>query len=223
VAYRTESWRAPESPVPPYIPNSGARPPFVQLEGFPSPVQVPFPSPAIFRRVEIPAGTRGTIATLEIVADLAKEAVDDPYFVEEARAVVRDCGSKNYECDANAILEFVKTRTDYRPDPIGQAVDYISSPAWVLYVSGVEDCESLDGLILALNMAAGHGAMIRGYQLEPDRPGEFTHVVPFMGIREGAGVRWIAQDPVPTPARVGWEPPESEWLAPPVDLILAMP
>lgn len=196
----------------------------VQIDGIPRSVSAPMPNPATFRRIAVPSGTMGTLATLQIIADLAREAASDPFFIQEARGIVRGNGSKNYERDAQSIMNYGKQNVDYRPDPIGDMLDYICSPGWVLFVDGQEDCDSLAGTIAGLDLAAGLGAAVKAVRLDPANPDQFSHVYALAGVKDDRGnVRWLAQDTVPRVARLGWEPSPQEQVGPANMLVIAYP
>lgn len=200
-------------------------PPVVSLQGIPNPVSAPRPNPATFRRVKIPKGSRGTTATLKIMADLAREAASDPYFIMEARSIVRGNGSKNYEQDARSIMDYVKRSVDYRPDPIADGmVDWVQSPGWTLWVDGQGDCDDTTTLVAGLNMAAGLGAMEKAVRLNPQDPSSFSHVYALAGFRDprSGQVVWLAQDTVPDPV-LGWEPGPEEQVGPPNTELVSWP
>ena len=235
MGYREISWggalsgspERPDSPLRSASPPGSLlwTPPAVSLQGIPNPVSAPRPNPATFRRVKIPKGSRGTTATLKIMADLAREAASDPYFIMEARGIVRGNGSKNYEQDARSIMDFVKTRIDYRPDPQADGmVDWVQSPGWTLYVDGQGDCDDSSTLLAALDLAAGLGASFRAVRLNRADPSSFSHVYTMAGWRDSRTGRvvWAAQDTVPDPV-LGWEPPAEEQVGPPNDELVGWP
>jgi len=189
-------------------------PPLVKINGIPSPISAPAPNPATWRRIPIASGSLGTSDTLRAMAGLAIEAVTDPWFVNEARSVVRGIPSKDYKQEADAMLQFAKEQVDYREDPIAPGlVNWIPSPGYLLGVDNQTNCAGLTVLLCALDLAIGKMCLERAVAVDPDFPGIYSHVFPVVYI---GGVPY-AQDAVPTPARLGWEPPESEWTAPAMD------
>lgn len=207
------------------VPGSlGWVPEKVKIDGIPNPVSGIAPNPDTFRRVPVPAGSRGTPETMALMRELAIEAAGDPFFIQHARGVVRGLGSKNYEEALARILDYVKTRVDYLPDPINeQDIDWLQSPGWTLFVEGQGDCDDLSMLIAALDLGVGLGAAYRALPLNKADPTQESHVYPLGGIRTSEGVIWLAQDAVPSVAELGWEPPQSEWAGRPYDVVVAVP
>jgi hypothetical protein len=194
----------------------------VKIDGIPSPVSAPAPDRSTWRRVPIPPGVKGTKAELEIIAALAREAVTDPFFVEEARSIVRGVRGRDYQGEAAAILGYVREMTDYRHDPIGvDEVDRISSPGYLLFVDPQGDCDDMVALVCALNLGVGHGCMIRAVRLDPNRE-DFSHVYALAGIPGPGGPTWLGQDAV-TSFPLGWEPPREDWVGESLDLVVAFP
>jgi hypothetical protein len=206
------------------VPGSLAwTPPTVNIPGVGF-VSAPAPNPQTYKRVPVPDGPGGTLATMQTVGALALEAAADPQVVAEARSIVRACPPRADACALSAILDYVKTRCDYRSDPIaedasGTELDHISSPGYLLFVDGGEDCESLMGLVAALVLAAGvAGIMFRAVALDPARPTQMSHVYAMALLKDG---RQLAMDPVPPDAKLGDQPPQNIWLAPPIDYVVA--
>lgn len=196
--------------------------PLVQIPGIPRPTGRAPVDPGICRREKIPAGARGTVATLERMGELAIEASQDIGFVQIVRGVVRSCAPRDAVCEADAILQFVREMIDYRYDPL--ALEHISSPGWALLVDGQEDCDGQATLIAAMNISVGRGARFVAYRLDPNDPEEFSHVMAQFGFRGPDGnVVWLGQDSIVSNPRLGWEPPESEQVGPPQVYVVMEP
>lgn len=192
----------------------------MRLTGIPYDVHAPEPDVSTFRRVQIPEGARGTRETLQEMARLAAEAARDPYFVQEARGIVRGLPPRDQVAEADAILQWVKHGVDYRGDPY--EMDWVQSPGWTLYVEGQADCDDGSTLICALDLAIGLGCVLRAARLDSAQPDEFSHVWSLAGVRDGGRALWLAQDFVPTPAVLGQEPP-GPWIGEAMDFVVAMP
>lgn len=205
-------------PFPPLRePESG-----VLIPGIPRPVSGPVADPSTFRRIRIPTGSRGTTETLQVMADLIVEASQNLYFVQCVRGIIRSCASKDYRCEADAILQYVKQNVKYRQDPL--LMEWVQSPGWTLFCEGQADCDDSSSLLAAMDLAAGHGAELVAVATERSNPSEYTHVFARVGLRTpGGGVEWLGQDAVPTPARLGWEVPRSMWVMAPNVLTIASP
>lgn len=221
VLYPALDARVPRRPSPPGLRGLGRPaalgedPPAVRVEGIPQLVSGPRPDPATFRRVHIPDGKRGTTATLRVMGELATEGAQDPYFIAYARGIVRECPGKDWRCELGAILAFDKRWVTYRGD--SAVCEWVSSPGYVLFVDGAEDCDGLATLIASQVMSIGYGAKVRAVALNPRNPSEYSHVY---AMAEVPGVGWVAMDPVPTVARLGWEPPKEQWVMEPNDLVV---
>lgn len=176
--------------------------------------------------VTIPSGEAGTLATLKVMAELARAQIRDPATAAEfghwARAIVRDVPSKDYEGEAAAIFGFVREHVRYRLDPRG--LERVQWPYWTLLVDGAGDCDDMATLIAALSLATGHGAMLRAVKVDASRPDAYSHVYALIGIDEpGRGPRWLAADATQRQAFLGWEPPTSRQYGPPLDVVVAPP
>lgn len=194
----------------------------VLIPGIPRPVSGPVADPSTFRRLQISTGARGTTETLRAMADLIVEASQDPYFVQFTRNIVRSCASKDYLCEADALLQYVKQNVTYRQDPL--LMEWVQSPGWTMFVERQGDCDDSSSLLAAMDLAAGHGAELVAVATERSNPSEYTHVFTRVGLRTpGGGVEWLGQDAVPTPARLGWEVPRSMWVMAPNVLTIASP
>ena len=194
----------------------GEEPRTASLPGFARPVSGPVPNPDTFRRIKIAEGARGTTQTLEQMAELAVEASQDPYFVQFARGVVRECGGRDHVCEARAILEWAKREITYRHDPA--LMEYLQSPAWTAFVDGAGDCDDGSSLISAMALSVGLGTMFRAVALNKANPKEFTHVYPMIKI---PGRGWFAADFVPPTVQLGWEPPKELWVMAPNELVMS--
>lgn len=129
----------------------GSMPPLVSIPGIPFPVSRPTPDPATFTRFLIPSGERGTTATLQKMAAQVILNSQDPYFVMDARGVVRDLPSKAYYDEADAVMQWAKEMIDYRHDP--SLMEWCMSPGWLLYMDGQGDCFTKGTVVLR---RAGH-------------------------------------------------------------------
>lgn len=146
----------------------------------------------------------GTADTIKVMSQLAVSGSQHPGIRMAAERVTRGLGSKDYEGELRAIFDLVKDNVRYVLDP--RAYEFVSHPAWTLFVSGQEDCDGGATLLCALALAAGHGCAFRTVAADPSRPDEFSHVYAVLGAKG----RWWAADwthPTPAEATFGWEPP----------------
>lgn len=209
------------------VPGSlGFVPPLVKIDGIPNPVSAPAASSRTWRRVKIPRGAMGTLETMKVMAQMALESATDPVFIDDARSVLRSCAGRDYRCYMAADLDYVRARVKYLEGPIGEDEDgevpyqWLQSPGWTMYVSGQGLCADMATLEAGIGLAQGLGAMLRGVFLDRERPNEASHVY---ALLRGKSTDWLAVDPVPPGSVVGFQPPESLWLRPPLDLVIAVP
>ncbi len=195
-------------------------PPSVRIAGIPNLISAPAVSGRTWRRVKIRADQLGTLDTMNIMAGMSLEAAADPTFVNDARSILRDCAARDYACAASGDLVFSRDRVRYTEGPLGEDADgqvyqWLQSPGYLLYVIGQGLCADFATLIAALLLAQGVSGAI-GYRavfLDPNRPRGASHVY--------AMWNGLAVDPVPPGARLGDEPPQSEWVAPALDFVVA--
>lgn len=158
----------------------------------------------LVRLFRIPDDERGTVATLEWMAKLAREAASDPEFISWARAIVRDIGSKDYESELRRLLDYVKENVKYQLDPAD--VEWVSDPRHTLLVSGAEDCDGISALLVALALALGFGGGFVTYKADPRRSSEWSHVASFLAFRKGGKVWCGVADGTQKESVLGWEP-----------------
>lgn len=195
--------------------------PLVKIHGIPRPTGRAPVNPDVCRKIKIPTGARGTTETLEIMKELAIEGSQDPGFVQEARGLVRECGSRDTLCEAATILRCVHECVDYRNDP--SFAEYIQSPGWTWFIEGAGDCDDASCLIATFDISVGRGARFVAFKLDRARPDEFSHVQCQVGIRGPRGVEWLGQDSIVQNPKLGWSPPAAENIGPPNILVVAEP
>jgi hypothetical protein len=210
-------------------------PPAVSIPGIPNPVQAPMPNPATFQKIPIDLGPDGTMQTLQAAGNLALQNASDPFFIDEARSIVRPCAGRDYRCYAQSIFDYVLGRDEqaqgvprvvYREQPIATdengvpLFNMVASPGALLFLYGGGLCLDLSTLISSLDLANGLGAAMRAVWLAPRAPtDEASHVYPIALTKDGD----FAQDVVPPDALLGQEPPSSIWTRPPIDYVIALP
>lgn len=156
--------------------------------------------------VSIPGGAAGTEATVKYMVQLAVSDAKEPEMVQYARRIVSDVPSKDYEGEARAIFEFVRSNVRYRLDPRG--LEWVQRPFVTLLVDGAGDCDCTSTLVACLALCLGHGAAFKTVKVDPDRPEEYSHVYPLIGIRNKSNKPvWLAADTTQKGVDLGWEPP----------------
>lgn len=158
------------------------------------------------RVAQIGTGSRGTVETLRVMAQLARDGARDPRVVSVARAIVRDLPSKDRPGELRALFGYVKKHVRYVQDPHG--LEWVQTPFRTLLVDGGGDCDDHATLVVALALALGHAGAFRVVRADRAHPGEFTHVYPLVGYRRGDKTLWWAADTTQRESVLGWEPPE---------------
>jgi transglutaminase-like putative cysteine protease len=164
--------------------------------------------------VRIPAGERGTVATLKVMKQLVLGPWGhrNPEVVNLARLIVEGTSrgpAKNYRAMAEKILAFMKTNVDYVLDPAG--LEYVPTAWHTLLVSGKEDCDGHAVSIASLAMALGMKAGFRTVKGDPGRPEQWSHVYAVIGVPGKKGkVEWLTADSTQPESYLGWDPPEGK-------------
>lgn len=155
-------------------------------------------------RGKLPAGDRGTRATLEIMRRLACAGGKDPVVREAAISIVKNAGvaSHDFAGELNAVFQHVRDRIRFTRDPAG--VEALQAPAYTLRV-GAGDCDDKATLLASLLRAIGHPAQLAFRVIGVDRkqPGRFSHVY----VVAQLGAKKVAMDPTWAGTPLGWEFP----------------
>lgn len=155
---------------------------------------------------KIPAGEKGTIATLKLMKKLVMGpwGARNPQVVFLARDIVQHVPSKDYWHEAQAIFEYVKGNVRYRLDPL--ALEWIQTPLYTLQTHQ-GDCDDMSSLIASLALAAGHRAAFVTVAGDPQRPNSYSHVYAMIGVSRKGKTEWLAADATINDSTIGWEPP----------------
>ena len=159
-----------------------------------------------YQQQTIDSGYRGTAQTIAAMRELALDGATHLGLRLEAEQATKDLASKAYEDELRALFDLVRENVRYQLDPVN--AEWLSHPAWTLFVSGVADCDEFSTALCALAMSIGHQCFFRTIVADPQRPTEFSHVYPVLGYRDKEGVHWFAADvthPRPEDAVFGWE------------------
>jgi hypothetical protein len=158
----------------------------------------------------IPAGEGGTLATLERMRDLVlgEEGAHNAEVRFLAQRIVDGVGNKDYEGEARAIFQFMREHVRYTLDPRG--LEWVQTPWFTLLVQGQGDCDDHSTAACALAAALGHGCAFRTVKGDPDRPDEWSHVYPVIGVRKNGKDLWLPVDSTEKHAEFGQDPPGAE-------------
>jgi hypothetical protein len=159
---------------------------------------------------EIGVGWPATERTLSGMADLAGKATRDFKFIQTASKIVAQCPARDHNCEAGAILDFVKSYVRFQPDPLTSVrghmdtVELIQAPQ-VTLKRRAGDCDDQAVLIAALGMALGMPAKFVVIKCDTKMPDEFSHVWCELDVAVG-GDQWVALDSVVPESFPGWTP-----------------
>ena len=164
--------------------------------------------PRLERFENIDAGWRGTERTIQVMAQLAGAAVKNWGFVQIATPFARDI-ARNHREQGRRILDWVKQKITYIPDPLtnadvdglAQGIELVQAPLRTIQRGG-GDCDDQSTLIAALGLALGIPARFATLKCDPERPAEYSHVYPVLYI-DG---QWLGADSTVRTSYLGWEP-----------------
>ena len=161
---------------------------------------------------------------LGALADLvARSIVEDPNIRVAALKITRECGSRNDQCEAEAVYNAVRYGTPevkgletglrYVADP--RLSDYFVRPGRLLemceFQACGEDCDGHAGLLAALLGSLGFVVGLRAYA-KPNNPDEFVHVYAVVGLPKREPTAYYGLDTTVAEASFGWEPPRGRVL-----------
>jgi len=140
-------------------------------------------------------GKAGVLRTLQAMRALVRRSAGDPYIRQAAHAIVRRCAGHQFNCEVEAIFQFVRDRITYRRDPAGY--EWVQDAQRTLQL-GFGDCDDKSVLLASLLCALGHRSrfVVLGYQ-----PGAYSHVY----VEAWDSRQWLALDPTNEHAPVGWQ------------------
>jgi hypothetical protein len=156
----------------------------------------------------IPSGWRGTSRTIEHMRALAVKAARDWGFIKIAAPFANGC-PRDFACQAQRILAWVKKHIEFIPDPVTaadengvpQGMEMVQAPLRTIE-RRAGDCDDHSGLIAAFAMALGIPAEFATIKSDVRRPKEFSHVYPRLLIKG----QWVGVDSTVPRSYVGWEP-----------------
>jgi hypothetical protein len=103
------------------------------------------------------------------------------------------------------VLEIIKDDMERDCCDIETADHYVWLPEadWT-----VKNCDDQSMLVACLALCLGHGAAFKTVKVDPDRPEEYSHVYPLIGVRDKRNKPiWLAADTTQKGVELGWEPP----------------
>ena len=157
--------------------------------------------PNYTKRMSIPNGRAGTVATIEEMRKCVDQGKRDFRIRTLGGEIIRDVPEKDYAGYAAAVHNWIRDNVKYALDPAG--IETIEYPAHILD-SKVADCDSSSILCAALNESLGLESRFRAIKADSNKPDEFSHVFAEVFI---PGKGWMASD-CSMPNGFGWRPPD---------------
>ena len=145
----------------------------------------------------LPAGRRGTLATLVVMARVAREAKVDPMIRRLAVDIVSAWPEKDTLAEAEALQCWVRDNIRYTGDVDG--IETVQTPA-VTLDSAAGDCDDKATLLAALLATIGHRPEL--VAVGPNNQ-EFSHVL----VEDIIGPLRVALETTEQVA-AGWYPPD---------------
>jgi len=153
----------------------------------------------IIRRV--PRGTRGTLQTARLIAQLIRDGAKDFYVRQKAIEIFRAYGArpKDRFGEVCALFDWVRSNIRYTRD-IFQVELLHTARRMIELKAG--DCDDMTILLGAMLMSTGHPVRLALVGFRPDKPHVYTHIYPEVNVRG----RWIPIDATVNQP-IGWSPP----------------
>lgn len=168
---------------------------------------------------------KNQLEALNVLADLICRGGEHPTVRAAALKIVGDCGSRDDQCELQAIFEAVKNGTPlvralargfpYRADP--KTIDFFSSAdrslAMCAHGACGGDCDDHTVLNAALAHSLGFTTGARAYGKSN---GEYTHVyavalVPKAAQFAGSNAQIVGMDTTVGRSYLGWQPPPGHY------------
>ena len=140
-------------------------------------------------------GVPGVNQTLDWMAGLVRRDAKDITLRQCALEIVSQCGGHEFDCEVNALFEYVRD-IPYRRDPV--EVEWVQDAKRTLFTFGSGDCDDKCVALGTLLATLGHRSRFVVLGKTRDR---YTHVYLEVLTRTG----WKALDPTPEQSHVGWE------------------
>lgn len=155
------------------------------------------PTPTVARTVAIPDGKAGTVATLRIMRQLARDAIRDPSqkIRNFALQIFADLPPRQWAAEVDRLHSFVRDQIRYVRDPVD--LELVATPEKTLELRA-GDCDDKATLLAALLEATGHPARFLAVGLNG---GPFSHVL----TQSKIGPHWISLETI-IAKPMGWHP-----------------
>jgi transglutaminase-like putative cysteine protease len=153
------------------------------------------------RIVRVPKGTRGTIASARLIADLVRRGARDFYVRQKAIEIFREAGArpKDRFGEILSLFNWVRNNIRYTRDIF--RVELLHTARRMLELRA-GDCDDMTILLGAMLLATGHPVRIALTGFRANKPHVYSHIYPEVNLKG----RWIALDPTMN-RPIGWAPP----------------
>lgn len=153
------------------------------------------------RVVRVPKGTRGTLLTARLIAELIRSGAKDFYVRQKAIEIFRMRGvrAKDRWGEVCALFDWVRRNVRYTRDIF--RVELLHSARRMLELRA-GDCDDMTILLGAMLLSTGHPVRLALAGFRPSKPHFYTHIYPEVNVRG----RWFAIDAT-MPHPIGWAPP----------------
>src|SRR5215471_15054758 len=150
---------------------------------------------------QVPKGTRGTLVTARLIAQLVREGAKDFYVRQKAIEIFRayQIRPKDRFGEVCALFDWVRRNIRYTRDIF--QVELLHTARRMLDLKA-GDCDDMTILLGAMLMSTGHPVRLALVGFRPDRPHSYSHIYPEVNVRG----RWIAIDAT-AQHPIGWAPP----------------
>src|ERR687891_93643 len=153
------------------------------------------------RTYRVPKGTKGTLVTARIIAQMIRGGAKDFYVRQKAIQIFRAYGvrPKDRFGEAAALFDWVRRNIRYTRDIF--RVELLHSARRMLELQA-GDCDDMTILLGAMLLSTGHPVRLVLAGFRPTRPHVYSHIYPEVNVRG----RWIALDAT-VDRPMGWAPP----------------
>ena len=148
----------------------------------------------------LPDGRAGTVETLRIMRNMARNAVRSP--TQEIRhlalSLIAILPARRWGAEVEALHAFVRDDIRYARDPVG--IESVATPEKTLQLRA-GDCDDKSTLLAAMLESIGHPSRFVAVGFNG---GNFSHVY----VESKIGSAWVPLETI-IPKPMGWSPPDA--------------
>src|SRR4029078_16516 len=151
--------------------------------------------------IRVPSGSRGTLATAEIIGRMVRRGAKDFLVRQKAIQIFRIAGVKPKDRfgEIRALFEWVRRNMRYTRDIFPLELLHTARRMLGLRAG---DCDDMTILLGAMLMSTGHPVRLILAGFRKKKPHAYSHIYPEVNVRGG----WIAIDAT-VDQPIGWAPP----------------